>query len=134
MVTSGDYRPVPLPSAETLETIEALYLTAGSGMAARTHLRIPGEAYRLSRRVRSLLDAGEPSGYGDSEQRLAEAVALVDQAQDFSNLIVDLVGDTALLLPVANKALALLAEYAAGCEAADGALRAAIHDSFRSAA
>lgn len=134
MSTSDYYRPAGLPSAGRLETLHALYLHAGSTRVPRTHPEVQGAARRISARIKTLLDAGEPDGYRASAERLTAADDLLRMARDFSRLAADLLGDESRVLHEANEGGSLLAEYAAGCAEADLLLRAAIHDSLRQVA
>jgi hypothetical protein len=117
-----------------LDYVLALYRQTGSTHASYTHPRIRRGAADVINRINGLLATPEPSGYGESARRVEESRDLAVMAGLLSCAIVDILGDTSPLLPVANEGLALLEEYAAGCEAADVDLRAAIHDSLRPAA
>jgi hypothetical protein len=111
-----------------LDYVLALYRQAGSTHASYTHPRIRRAAADIISRINGLLATPEPSGYSESARRVEDSKDLAVMAEVLSGAIVDVLGDTSPLLPVANEGLGLLADYARDCEAADVSLRAAIHE------
>ena len=111
-----------------LDYVLALYRQVGSTHASYSHPRIRRGAADVINRINGLLATPEPSGYGESARRVEESGDLAVMAEVLSGAIADILGDTSLLLPVANEGLALLKEYAAACDAGDVDLRAAIHE------
>lgn len=117
-------RREPVPG---LESIVALYRQAGSEHASPTHAKLREAAHRIAAGVEAHQSAGKPTGYLESARRIGSARQLAVQAKDFSHMVVDMFGDTSLLLPPANEGLALLEAYAEACESDDEQLRDDLH-------
>jgi hypothetical protein len=114
-------------SAPGLDYVIALYRQAGSEHVSPTHGRLRTAAHRIASGVEAHQAAGAPTGYLESARRIGSARQLAVQAKDFSRETAELLGDTSLLLPVANEGLALLKAYAEACESDDETLRDTLH-------
>lgn len=116
---------------DDLAHVRGLYGGIRAASVVRGHWEVVKFTDKISNRIQAIIDAGEPTGYLDSARRVRDSEKLARKAACHSDRVVEAFGDTAQALHHANEGKEMLSAYALECDAADTALRAAIHDSLR---